>query len=124
MTKFTLVLGLICLGLLGAMPFIVSLPKPDTAQKEAAVQPQTAVERQIAAQRGTAADNHIRMEIGNTLAAAGEMAARGKYRQGLALIDGLQRKPGKTDYEDWVISQVRQRYVANAPGLKEDRQTR
>jgi len=124
MTKFTFVLFLLCLGMLGAMPFIVSQPKPDTAQQVAAVQHPTAVERQIEAQRGTAADNHIRLEIASPLGVALEMAQRGQYKQGLALIDRLQRTPGKTDYEAWVISQVRQRYVANAPGLTEDRQTR
>ena len=124
MRIFQFALFAVCLLMLGAMPFIVSLPKPDTAQQEAAVQHPTAVERQIEAQRGTPADNHIRLEIAAPLGDAIEMAERGKYKQGLALIDGLQRSPNKTDYEAWVISQVRQRYVANAPGVTQDRQTR
>lgn len=124
MTKFRLVLVLLCLGILGALPFVISLPKPDTAQQEAAVQPQTAVQRQIAAARGTAADNQIRAEIGNTLGTAMEMTQAGKYKQALAYIDGLQRIPNKTDHEVWVISQVRQSLMVKAPGLTEDRQTR
>lgn len=124
MTQFKLVLFLLCIGILGAMPFIVSLPKPDTAPQEVAVQHPTAVERQIEASRGTPSDNHIRLEIASPLGVAMELAQRGKYKQGLALIDRVQRNPNKTGYEAWVVSQVRQRYVENAPAHTEDRQSR
>jgi hypothetical protein len=95
MTKFRLVLVLLCLGSLGA-----------SAQQEAAAQGQT-----------------VRAQIGAPLNQALELARAGEYKKALAIIDGLAGIPNKTAYELSTIGQMRSYVTVRANGLA-DQQTR
>ncbi len=96
MTKFRLVLVLLCLGLLGAMPFVIGASKPDIAgdQRASTVQGQTDIQRIMAARRAT--DPIVAAQIERTLKQSGELAEAGKYKEALAALDKLQAIPDKT----------------------------
>ena len=106
MPKFRLVLVLLCLGILGALPFVISQPKPDAAKP--AVQRETAVQRQMAAQQQAAvqASAPVRAEIGAPLERARNLAAAGEYGKALAIVAGLEAVPNKTAHELSMISQM------------------
>ncbi len=107
MTKFRLLLVVLCLGLLGVLPFIVSQPKPETA--EPVIQRETAVQRQMAAQQNLAqSGTPMRAEIGAPLMRARQLTEAGDYKQAFAVLDGLETVPNKTGYENSIIGQMRQ----------------
>jgi hypothetical protein len=110
MTKFRLLLVVLCLGLLGVLPFVLSRPKPHTAQP--AAQRETAVQRQLAAQRQTVAQSGtpMRAEIGAPLLRVRQLTEAGEYQQALAVLDGLEAVPDRTGYENATIGEMR-RYV-------------
>jgi hypothetical protein len=120
MTKFRLVLVLLCLGILGALPFIISQPNPDSGSAQAAVQPQTAVQRQMAAEK---ADGGMRAEIAVLLYRSEKLALAGEYKQAMAIVDELQPVPGKTPHEEKMIEQMRQ-FILAREGAFTDRQAR
>jgi hypothetical protein len=98
----------LCLGLLGVLPFVLSRPKPDTA--EPAAQRETAVQRQLAAQRQTVAGTPMRAEIGAPLLRVRQLTEAGEYKQALTVLDGLDAVPDRTDYENATIGEMR-KYV-------------
>lgn len=124
MTNFKLLLVLLCLGLLGAMPFVIGASKPDTAgdQRESTVQGQTAYERQMAAQK-PGASGSVRASIGIPLEHSWGLAWAGEYKQAMAIVDGLQTVPGKTAREEEMIGQLRQ-FILAREGAFADRQAR
>jgi hypothetical protein len=107
MAKFRLVLVVLCLGLLGVMPFVVSQPKPETA--EPAVQRETAVQRQMAAQRQQVAQSGapMRDQIGAPLQRVRGLIDAGQYQQAFAILDGLDAVPDITPYERNIVGQMR-----------------
>jgi hypothetical protein len=106
MTKFRLLLVVLCLGLLGLLPFIVSQPKPDTA--EPAAERQTAVQRQMAAQQQVAQSGApVRAQIGAPLQRVRGLIDAGQYQQAFAILDGLDAVPDITPYERNIVGQMR-----------------
>jgi hypothetical protein len=108
MTKFRLLLVVLCLGLLGVLPFVLTRPKPDTAEPTA--QRETAVQRQLAAQQQTVAQSGtpMRAQIGAPLMRAKQLTEAGEHKQALAVLDGLEAVPNKTGYENSIIGHMRQ----------------
>src|SRR5579863_6149448 len=96
MRRYRIALFMLCIALLGALPFIISLPKPDTAgdQRESTVQGQTDIQRKMAARR--AADPIVATQIERTFQQSGELSEAGKYKEALAALDKLQAFPDKT----------------------------
>ena len=133
MTKFRLVLVLLCLGILGLLPFVISQPKPDTAgdQRESTVQGQTPVQRQMAAHRAQREiDPVVGRQMEMTFYQAQHLAKAGKYKEALAEFDKLPAIPGaaallhdKTVPMVRAIDEMRQFILARENGLT-DRQTR
>ena len=75
MTKFRLVLVVLCLGILGALPFIISLPKPASADAR------------------QAALSQMRPEIGAALQQVFRLSEAHNYDAALKLVDKLERGP-------------------------------
>lgn len=99
MTKFRLLLVLLCLGLLGAMPFVIGASKPDTAgdQRVSTVQGQTRVQRQLAAERTQGkVDPIVGRQMEMAFYQAQNLAEVGKYKEALAVLDELQPNPDKS----------------------------
>ncbi|MBV9550351.1 MAG: hypothetical protein JO256_11840 [Alphaproteobacteria bacterium] len=108
MTKFKLLLVLLCLGLLGAMPFVISASKPNTTgdQRVSTIEGQTAVQRQLAAERAgpevvqywrtILSDPLVRPQIERAFYQARDLANAGKYKEALAVIDGTKGIPKTT----------------------------
>jgi hypothetical protein len=128
MTKFRLALVLLCLGLLGAMPFVISQPKPDTAapvvQRETAVQRQMAAQRQAARQQEPAGQQQaayhgemVRAKVGAPLQRAMGLISAGEYKQAFAILDGLDAIPDTTPYESAMIGQMRSYANVKSSGI-------
>jgi hypothetical protein len=115
MTKFRLVLVLLCLGLLGAMPFVIGASKPDTTgnPRESTVQRQTTLQRQLAAARAEAEADPIQARQINE---AQHLAEASKYKEALAIIDGLKGIPEKTPLASRVEDMRQQWLVKSESG--------
>ncbi len=117
MTKFKLVIVLLCLGLLGAMPFVIGASKPDTTgdQRVSTVQGQTVLQRQLAVARAEESGGPI---VAEQINVARQWADGGKYKEALAVIDGIKGIPDKTSLAS-LIDEMRQDWlvkIESAPG--------
>jgi hypothetical protein len=116
MTKFRLALVLLCLGLLGVLPFVISQPKPDTA--EPIVQRETAVQRQMAAQRQAAVEPQmVRAQIGAPLNRVRGLVDAREFKQAFAILDGLDAMPDITPYESSIVGQMRDYVTVKSNGV-------
>jgi hypothetical protein len=98
MTKFRFVLVLLCLGLLGALPFILSTPKPEPAGDA----------RLAMLEVPRSSDDYaLREVIHLPVRQALMMASEGNYAQALILVESLSALPGQTRWERQTIDHVR-----------------
>jgi len=118
MTKFRLVLVLLCLALLGALPFLTGLPKPDTAaENDAPVAGPTAVQRQMAAQREAAhPGTPVGARVGRLLMQARNLTYSGRYADALRIVEQLRTDPVNTPHEAAVIAEMHTYVLAKANG--------
>jgi len=88
MSSYRLILVLLCIGLLGAVPIIVALPKPVAAVE-------------------TTQQSAIRTEVLSSLQQVRRLTDDHRYNEALKLVDGLSAVPDKTNLEAQEINQVR-----------------
>jgi hypothetical protein len=88
MTKFRLLLVVLCLGLMGA-------------------------QQQAAAQSGTP----VSAQIGAPLMKAKQLTEAGEHKQAMAVINGLEAVPNKTAYELSIIGQMRTYVQVKSSGV-------
>ena len=85
MRMYRLFVVLLCLGLLGALPFIISLPKPDYEQSASA----------------------MRTEFLISLREAVRLTDYREFDQARKLVDELSAVPAKTNTESRMLNQLR-----------------
>lgn len=116
MAKFRLLLVVLCLGLLGVLPFIVSQPKPETA--EPVIQRETAVHRQMAAQQNVAqSGTPMRAQIGAPLMRVRSLVDAREFKEAFAILDGLDAVPDMTPYERSIVDQMRDYVTVKSSGV-------
>ena len=96
MSSYRLILVLLCLAILGALPFIISLPKSNVAAPQ-----------EIALQQ-TSADLSMRAEIGIPLNRAIGLTVHRSFNEAEKIVNDLSAVPNKSSAEVRAINQVRQ----------------